>query len=97
MSDAIIQNESVPGPTEVLWIADNLSNGWKHRTSYRFQILHSPEEQKIQLKIWEEGTLIIESGEFFDNSSDSLQGGRLGVYCNSQEMIIWSALSYRCL
>jgi hypothetical protein len=25
-----------------------------------------------------------------------LRGGRLGVYCDSQEQIIYSALSYKC-
>ena len=30
-----------------------------------------------------------------DSGADRLRGGRLGVYCDSQEMISWSALSYR--
>lgn len=78
-------------------IHSNFLDGWKAKTSYRFQIRHNPQEKLIQLKIWEEGNLVVDSGDFFDDSPDSLQGGRLGVYCNSQEMIIWSALSYRCL
>ena len=32
-----------------------------------------------------------------DTGVDRLRGGRLGVYCDSQQEIIWSALSYRCL
>ena len=51
----------------------------------------------INVKVWEEGTLIIDTEDIFDNTEDSLKGGRLGVYCDSQEDIIWSALSYRCL
>ena len=34
-----------------------------------------------------------DSGNVFN---DELLGGRLGVFCFSQEMIIWSDLVYRC-
>ena len=34
-------------------------------------------------------------GDIIDNSPDSLKGGRLGVYCDSQQNIRWSALSYK--
>jgi len=33
---------------------------------------------------------------FKDDGPGSLKGGRLGVYCDSQEQIIYSALAYRC-
>ena len=33
--------------------------------------------------------------DLFDNDEESLKGGRLGVYCDSQQEITWSALSYR--
>ena len=39
--------------------------------------------------------MIEDSGDIFDNGPESLKGGRLGVYCDSQEKITWSALSYR--
>ena len=41
--------------------------------------------------------MIADSGNIVDDGADSLKGGRLGVYCDSQEQIIWSALSYRFL
>lgn len=37
--------------------------------------------------------MVADSGNIFDST---LKGGRLGVYCFSQEMIIWSDLVYRC-
>jgi syndecan 4 len=37
--------------------------------------------------------MVADSGNIFDTV---LKGGRLGVFCFSQEMIIWSDLVYRC-
>ena len=69
--------------------------GWWYDTSYRFQITHRPASGLIRLKLWEAGTLKEDSGDIFDNDDESLKGGRLGVYCDSQQEITWSALSYR--
>ena len=43
--------------------------------------------------LFEETELVADSGNVYENS---LLGGRLGVFCFSQEMIIWSDLVYRC-
>lgn len=37
--------------------------------------------------------MVADSANIFDNT---LKGGRLGVFCFSQEAIIWSDLVYRC-
>ena len=37
--------------------------------------------------------LVADSGNIYDST---LKGGRIGVFCFSQEMIIWSDLVYRC-
>ena len=71
--------------------------GWWYNTPYRYQIVHKADENLIQLKVWEDGALIVDSGDIIDSSTDSLKGGRLGVYCDSQERIKWSALSYKCI
>ena len=47
------------------------------------------------MKIWEGEALVADTGDIRDSSQTSLKGGRLGVYCDSQEDITWSALSYR--
>ena len=49
----------------------------------------------IRLKLYEGSTLLHDSGDVIDNGADALRGGRLGVYCESQENIQWSALSYK--
>ena len=72
------------------------SGGWKEGHSYRFNLLHRPKIGLIRLKLWEGEQLIADSGNLVDDGVDSLRGGRLGVYCDSQEGIIWSALSYSC-
>merc|ERR1712126_465929 len=72
------------------------SNGWNYDTSIRFNIVHLPDQNIIRLKIWEGSSLVIDSGDINDPSSN-LQGGRLGVYCDSQPNILWSNLKYRCI
>lgn len=36
-----------------------------------------------------------DSDVIIDNGENSLKGGRVGVYVDSQEGVTWSALSYR--
>lgn len=46
-----------------------------------------------RLRIFEGESMVADSGNIFDSK---LKGGRLGVFCFSQEAIIWSDLVYRC-
>merc|ERR1712045_364488 len=71
--------------------------GWRPGTSYRFYIKHCPSTGFIHVKVYEENTLLHDTGDILDTSSKSLNGGRIGVWCNSQEKITWSFLRYRCL
>jgi len=71
--------------------------GWNSKTSYRFTIIHLPEQGLIRLKLYEGSTLVVDSGNIIDTGADRLSGGKLGVYCDSQQDISWSALRYRCL
>lgn len=43
----------------------------------------------LSCRIFEGETMVADSGNVFDGT---LKGGRLGVFCFSQEMIIWSDL-----
>ena len=97
LSEAIRSPDSVPGETVVLWRDPDLKAGWQHKTSYKYQIVHLPDANLIRLKVWENGVLIVDSGDIIDDSEDSLKGGKLGVFCDSQEKVRWSALSYKCL
>ena len=71
--------------------------GWNAHISYRFNIIHLPEQGLIRLRLYEGSVLVVDSGNILDTRADRLRGGKLGVYCDSQENIIWSALSYRLL
>ena len=73
----------------------SLPDGWTYDTSYRFHITHLPDCGIIRLKLYEGAKLLHDSGYILDNGAESLRGGRLGVYCDSQESIMWSALSYK--
>ena len=98
LSDAIRRPHSVPGETKLLWRADSrAAGGWKEGHSYRFSLTHRPRLGLIRLQLWEGEKLIADSGHIIDDGPDSLRGGRLGVYCDSQEQITWAALSYRSL
>ncbi|RWS08915.1 cartilage oligomeric matrix protein-like protein [Dinothrombium tinctorium] len=77
---------------KLLW-KDPRSVGWKEYTPYRWLLIHRPHINLIRLFIFERENLIADSGNVFDGT---LKGGRLGVFCFSQEAVIWSDLVYRC-
>ncbi|XP_060760002.1 thrombospondin-3b-like [Neoarius graeffei] len=47
----------------------------------------------LRVRLYEGAALVADSGVVIDTS---MKGGRLGVFCFSQENIIWSNLNYRC-
>lgn len=82
----------VQDQAKLLW-KDPRNVGWKERTAYRWLLLHRPKIGLIRLRIFDGANMVADSGNVYDTT---LKGGRLGVYCYSQEMIIWSDLVYRC-
>ena len=71
--------------------------GWIEGFSYQYKIIHRPCSGIINVKIWKADVLIVETGDIIDDDADRLLGGRLGVFCNSQEDITWSNMNYKCL
>lgn len=47
----------------------------------------------FRVRFYEGTELVADSGVTIDTT---MRGGRLGVFCFSQENIIWSNLKYRC-
>ena len=69
------------------------------KTSYAWLLEVGPDAgkpgaQNIVLKINEGSTVVVDE-EISD--VNGLSGGRLGVFCYSQEDVIWSKMSTECL
>uniref|UniRef100_A0A8D0A4N5 Thrombospondin 4a n=1 Tax=Sander lucioperca TaxID=283035 RepID=A0A8D0A4N5_SANLU len=67
--------------------------GWKDKVSYRWFLQHRPQVGYIRTRFFEGPKLVADTEVIIDTS---MRGGRLGVFCFSQENIIWSNLKYRC-
>ena len=92
MRNAMWHTGDTDKQVKLLW-KDPRNVGWREKVAYRWLLLHRPKIGLIRLRIFEGENMVADSGNVFDHS---LKGGRLGVFCFSQEMIIWSDLVYRC-
>ncbi|XP_029018544.1 thrombospondin-4a isoform X2 [Betta splendens] len=81
-----------PEQVRLLW-KDPRNVGWKDKVSYRWFLQHRPQIGYIRARFFEGSNLVADTGVIIDTS---MRGGRLGVFCFSQENIIWSNLKYRC-
>uniref|UniRef100_A0A4W5MHU1 Thrombospondin 3b n=1 Tax=Hucho hucho TaxID=62062 RepID=A0A4W5MHU1_9TELE len=92
LRNALWHTGDTPGEVTLLW-KDPRNVGWRDKTSYRWHLSHRPQVGYIRVRLYEGMTLVADSGMVVDTL---MRGGRLGVFCFSQEQIIWSNLGYRC-
>ncbi|XP_035688625.1 neurogenic locus notch homolog protein 1-like [Branchiostoma floridae] len=92
MSLALWKGVEVPGQTKLLWEDPN-KVGWSYNTAYRWELKHRADIGLSRFHLYEGSRLVVDSGDVQDAS---LRGGRLGVYCYSQENVIWSDLVTKC-
>ncbi|XP_035671993.1 thrombospondin-3b-like [Branchiostoma floridae] len=92
LASALWQAVKVQGQTKLLWEDPN-KLGWSDQTAYRWELKHLPDIGLIRLKLYSGRQLMVDSGNVHDVS---LRGGRVGVYCYSQQDVIWADLVTKC-
>ncbi|KAI7806129.1 thrombospondin-3a precursor [Triplophysa rosa] len=92
LRNALWHTGHTDGEVKLLW-KDPRNVGWQDKASYRWHLTHRPQVGYIRVKLYEGTELVADSDVVIDTT---MRGGRLGVFCFSQENIIWSNLRYRC-
>ncbi|XP_053698401.1 cartilage oligomeric matrix protein-like [Sabethes cyaneus] len=92
LRNSLWNDANIESQTKLLW-QDSKKEGWKFDTAYRWKLLHRPAIGLIRFRLYQGTRLVADSGNILNYS---IKGGRLGVYCFSQELITWSNLAYRC-
>ncbi|XP_048584178.1 cartilage oligomeric matrix protein-like isoform X2 [Nematostella vectensis] len=92
MRNAMWHSGNTPNEVKMIW-KDAIDQGWKPFTKYHFQLKHRPSIGLIRLRVFEDNSMFIDTGNLWDTTH---AGGRLGMYTFSQPEIVWDNLSYLC-
>ncbi|KAG7203151.1 hypothetical protein KM043_010270 [Ampulex compressa] len=92
LRNSLWHNGDTENQVKILW-RDPRKMGWKEKTAYRWRLIHRPSIGLIRFWLYQGSELVADSKNVFDST---LKGGKLGVFCFSQEKITWSHLLYQC-
>ncbi|XP_042888974.1 cartilage oligomeric matrix protein-like isoform X2 [Penaeus japonicus] len=91
LRDALWLSGSTPNQAKLLW--QDTSIGWEPSVAYRWKLHHRPGIGTIRFYLYKGDSQVMDSRNIYDHT---LQGGRMGLFCFSQEKIIWSNMKYNC-
>ncbi|SYZ79390.1 Hypothetical protein TART1_2243, partial [Trichococcus shcherbakoviae] len=91
LETALWVTASTANQAQLLWHDGSI--GWTPNVAYRWQLHHRPDIGTIRFYLYQGNNQVIDSGNIYD---DTLKGGRLGLFCFSQQQIIWSNMKYTC-
>nr|XP_027234002.1 cartilage oligomeric matrix protein-like isoform X7 [Penaeus vannamei] len=91
LRDALWFTGSTANQAKMLWHDGSI--GWKPKVAYRWLLHHRPDIGAMRFYLYQGTKQVMDSGNIYDGT---LKGGRLGLYCFSQEEIIWSNMEYKC-
>ncbi|KAJ8045394.1 Thrombospondin-1 [Holothuria leucospilota] len=93
LRNALWHTGDTEGEVTLLW-HDEGHIGWNPFKAYRWSVTHIVPEGIIRVKMNDASKVLVDSGPIYD---DTLLGGRVGLYCFSQQMVFFSDLDYKCL
>ncbi|ROT78853.1 thrombospondin [Penaeus vannamei] len=91
LRDALWVTRSTKAQAKLLWQDNRI--GWSPNVAYRWLLHHRPGIGTMRFYLYKGDYQVTDSGNIYD---DTLKGGRLGLFCFSQEKIIWSNIKYTC-